>query len=354
MLPRRKADPRSGRQIDRRYGRGEQGIALITVMLVVALATLLAVSMMRSQHLSLRYAEGLFSQDQAMLYTQGAEAFVQDLLSRDIEDDKRQKMITDHPGEPWAKPFPPFPVEGGMVQARLSDLQGRFNVNLLWRDNAVDAGAQAYFKRLLGNLDLPENLDAPLIDWMDTDNEPTGIDGAEDDFYTRMAVPYRAANQPLTDVSELLLIKGFTPAIVERLRPLVSVLPATAGLNVNTAAPQLIQALAENMTPSGADELAKQRPREGYETVDQFMASPAFNGMSSKDKEAVKPWLTVKTGYFSLAADAAISGRHSVLHAVIARGDSGTLRVVSRDYSRHFQPVAAVSTPSGTTDTGMH
>lgn len=346
MLPRRK--------VDRRYGRGERGIALITVMLVVALATLLAVSMMRSQHLSLRYAEGLFSQDQALLYTQGAEAFVQDLLSRDIDDDKRQKMITDHPGEPWAKPFPPFPVEGGMVQARLSDLQGRFNVNLLWRDNTVNAAAQTCFKRLLRNLGLPENLDAPLIDWMDTDSEPTGIDGAEDDFYTRMTVPYRAANQPLTDVSELLLIKGFTPAIVERLRPFVSVLPATAGLNVNTAAPALIQALTDNMTAAGADELAQQRPREGYETVDRFFEEPAFNGVDAPSKEAMKLWLSVKTGYFGLAADASISGRHSVLHAVIARGDSGTLRVVSRDYSRHFQPVASVTKSSGTTDTGMH
>lgn len=354
MLPRRKVDLRSGRQIGRRYGRDEQGIALITVMLVVALATMLAVSMMRSQHLSLRYAEGLFSQDQAMLYTQGAEAFVQDLLMRDLEDDKRQKKETDHPGETWAKPFPPFPVEGGRVQAQLSDLQGRFNLNLLLRENGVDAAAQAYFKRLLGNHDLPDTLDAPLIDWMDADSEPTGVDGAEDDFYTRMTEPYRAANQPLTDVSELLLIKGFTPDIVERLRPLVSVLPTTAGLNVNTATPALIQALSENMTAAGAAELAQQRPLEGYETVEQFFDAPAFNGVDASGKEAMKPWLTVKTGYFGLAADAVITGRHSVLHAVIARGESGTLRVVSRDYSRRFQPLAAASNPSGTTDTEKH
>ena len=55
-------------RIEPRPGRREQGVALITVMLVIALATMLAVSMMRSQHLSLRYADGLFSQDQAVLY----------------------------------------------------------------------------------------------------------------------------------------------------------------------------------------------------------------------------------------------------------------------------------------------
>lgn len=345
MLLHRKTDPR--------FCGDERGIALITVMLVVALATLLAVSMMRSQHLSLRYADGVFGQDQAMLYTQGAEAFVQDLLTRDLDEDKRQKLLTDHPGEAWAKMFPPFPVDGGVVQARLTDLQGRFNLNLLLRDNSVDAAAQSYFKRLLGNLDLPYSLDVPLIDWMDEDNEPIGMEGAEDDYYTRLTVPYRTANQPLTDVSELLLIKGFTPAIVERLRPYVSVLPASAGLNVNTAAPELIQALTENMTLSGADEQARQRPADGYESVDQFLGSPAFNGVDSKGKDAMKAWLSVKTGYFGLDADAVISDRHSVLHAVIARSDSGTLRIVSRDYSRHFQAAAAAKKSSGTTATEM-
>lgn len=322
----------------------QRGVALITVMLVVALATLLAVSMMRNQNISLRYAEGLFTQDQAILYTQGAEGFVQDLLMRDLDNDKRKKREVDHPGETWAKPFPAFPVPGGGVQATLSDLQGRFNLNLLVQDSTVNAAAQNCLKRLLVNLDLPDNLDAALIDWMDSDNEPNGVDGAEDDYYTRLPVPYRVANQPLSDVSELLLIKGFTPEVVEKLRPHVSVLPATALINVNTALPEVVRTFTDNMTASGAEELARNRPADGYDTVDNYLAEPAFNGLDTGTRDALKPLLTVRTGYFGLAASATIAGRQSVLHSVLARSDSGTLAVVSRDYGRRF------TAPSPTTN----
>lgn len=334
------------------HGR-QQGVALITIMLVVALATLLAVSMMRNQNISLRYAEGLFSQDQAVLYTQGAEGFVQDLLLRDQSEDKRKKREVDHPGEPWAKPFPPFPVPGGLVQARLTDLQGRFNLNLLWRENAINTAAQTSFKRLLVNLDLPDNLDLALIDWMDGDNEPNGTDGAEDDYYTRLPLPYRVANQSLNDVSELLLIKGFTPEVVNRLRPHVTVLPSAATINVNTATPEVVRILTENMTLSGAEELARNKPADGYESVDAFLGEPAFNGLDNAAKDAIRPLLGVRTGYFELAADAAISGRHSMLHAVLARGDSGTLRVVTRDYGRQFSSTtnAPSASPAGMTTT---
>lgn len=331
----------------------QRGVALITVMLVVALATLLAVSMMRNQNISLRYAEGLFSQDQAVLYTQGAEGFVQDLLVRDQNDDKRKKREVDHPGETWAKPFPPFPVPGGLVQARLTDLQGRLNLNLIWHENAVNSAAQTCFKRLLVNLDLPDNLDMALIDWMDGDNEPNGTDGAEDDYYTRLPVPYRVANQSLTDVSELLLIKGFTPDVVARLRPYVTVLPSVATINVNTAIPEVVRTLTDNMTLSGAEELARNKPADGYETVDAFLAEPAFNGLDNSAKDAIKPLLSVRTAYFELAADASIGGRHSMLHAVLARGDSGTLRVVTRDYGRQFSSItiAPSALPAGMTTT---
>jgi general secretion pathway protein K len=333
--------------------RQQHGVALITVMLVVALATLLAVSMMRNQNISLRYADGLFSQDQAVLYTQGAEGFVQDLLARDRNNDERNKRDVDHLGEAWAKPFPPFPVPGGLVQAGLIDLQSRLNLNLLWQEGAINIAAQNNFKRLLANLDLPDNLDVALIDWMDDDNEPNGADGAEEDFYTRLPQPYRAANQHLNDVSELLLIKGFTPDVVSKLRPHITTLPLAATINVNTATPEVIRTFTPNMTLSGAEELISHRPTDGYESVDAFLGESAFNGLDSSEKDALKPLLTVHTGYFELAADAVISDRHSTLHAVLARGESGTLRVVSRDYGRQFSSTtkAPSALPAGMTTT---
>lgn len=324
------------------------GVALITVLLVVAIATILAVGMLRSQNLALQRAAGLFDQDQAWLYTQGAEDFVRELLRQDFDDDKRSGRQVDHPGEAWAQPFPPFPVDGGMIYARVADQQGRFNLNRVWHDNAPDPVAAAIFQRLLKNLDLPDTLVPALTDWIDADNEAAGSDGAEDDSYSRLEPPYRVANQPVSDVSELRLIKGFTPEIIAKLRPYVCALPAPALLNVNTADPVILAALAIRMTSRNASELSSQRPANGYASVDEFLAQPVFNGLEVARKTELRSQLDVRSHYFQLIADADIAGRHSMVLAVIARSDSGTLQVVARDFSQKLAiPAAAADSSSG-------
>lgn len=315
-----------------------RGVALLTVLLVVALATTLAVGMIRAQHLALQHAGGLFNQDQAWLYTQGAEDFVRDLLAEDFKEDRRRGAQTDYPGEFWSRPFPPFPVDGGMIRARVVDMQGRFNLNRLWHDNAPDKAASDIFERLLKNLGLPETLTPALVDWMDSDTEPTGSDGAEDDFYSRLEQPYRTANLPLSDVSELRLVKGFTPEVIARLQPYVCALPASALLNVNTADPVILAALSPTLSSRTANDLSTQRPSKGWPSIDEFLRQPVFNGLEGTQKTALMTQISLNTHHFQLLADADIGGRHSMLLAVIARNDSGTLRVIARDFSQKVMP----------------
>jgi len=323
---------------------------LLTVLVIVAIATVLSVGMLRSQQQALLHAAGLFQQDQAWLYTQGAEDMVRELLAEDLKEDRRSHREVDHPGEAWAQPFPPFPVEGGSIRARVSDLQARFNLNRL--GNAQDAAAADIFRQLLRNLALPDTLAPALGDWIDADNEAQGSDGAEEDFYSRLAPPYRVANHPLSDISELRLVKGFTPAIIARLRPHVCVLPAAAALNVNTASPVVLSALGASLSPSAAAEIVAQRPARGYASVDEFLGQPVFNGLESATKERLGRQLAVKSHYFELVADADIGGRHSILHAVIARGDSGTLRITARDFSQKVLAAAGAEVSSGAGEPG--
>lgn len=321
-----------------------RGVALLTVLLVVALATTLAVAMIRSQHMALQHAGGLFNQDQAWLYTQGAEDFVRDLLSEDYKEDRKSGAQTDYPGEFWARPFPPFPVDGGMINARVVDAQSRFNLNRLWHDGAPDSAASDIFTRLLGNLGLPESLAPALTDWLDSDSDPTGSDGAEDDFYSRLEHPYRTANLPLQDISELRLIKGFTPEVIAKLRPYVVALPATALLNVNTADPVVLAALSPTLSSRTASELGTQRPSKGYASIDEFLRQPVFNGLEGTQKTALMTQIGVNSHYFQMLADAEIAGRHSVVVAMIARSDSGTLQVIARDFGQKVLPAATSDT----------
>ncbi|NQU41246.1 MAG: general secretion pathway protein GspK [Lentisphaerae bacterium] len=85
----------------------------------------------------------------------------------------------------------------------------RRNVNLLKEED---------WERILEVSNVPEPRWAELIesvqDWLDADDEARA-DGAEtEDYYSTLESPYTAKNGPLDTVGELLLVKGFSRAIV--------------------------------------------------------------------------------------------------------------------------------------------
>jgi general secretion pathway protein K len=87
-----------------------------------------------------------------------------------------------------------------------------------------------------------------IQDWRDT-NEEHRLNGAEsDDYYLKLAVPYRAHNGNLESVNELLQIRGITPSLFHGAdgKPgLADVLTVrTVGqVNINTAHPLVLRAL---------------------------------------------------------------------------------------------------------------
>lgn len=181
----------------------QRGVALLTAMLAAALASVAAVEMTSRQQLDIRRMENISHRSQAFLYLQGAESWALGLLHKDAQDNE-----TDATGEAWATVLPPMEVEGGVIAGKISDAQGLFNLNGMAVDGPEADLARERFGRLLKVLDLEPELAQPLIDWLDTDIDPRGTRGAEDDEYQRDDPAYRTANAPMSDVSELRLIRG--------------------------------------------------------------------------------------------------------------------------------------------------
>ncbi len=86
-----------------------------------------------------------------------------------------------------------------------------------------------------------------LIDYIDHDDTRIG-GGFEDDYYQKQSPPYRAPNRPLLSVDELGLVEGFDPALVEVMRPYVTVHPYVSGggINPNTAPPHILSLIYYN------------------------------------------------------------------------------------------------------------
>ncbi|HEX5278267.1 MAG TPA: type II secretion system minor pseudopilin GspK [Fluviicoccus sp.] len=323
----------------------QSGVALLTVLLVVAMASILAVSMIKAQQALLQRSASVFTQDQAYLYTLGAETLARTVLQSDSDNDKQDGQAQDTLGEDWARKVPPFPVEGGAVQARLEDLQGRFNLNSLWQDNQVNMAAYRVYQRLLEQVGVSGGLVSPVIDWLDPDSLPYDSEGAEEDWYLRLKPAYRNANRPFASVSELSLLRGYTPEIVQKIAPYVCALPVATAINVNTASPMLMASLSDSISFNMAKEMVKERAGKGYGSVDAFLQQPGFSGMSADDRQALAKLLDVRSRFFEVRAEAEIDGKRRVLSARLMRSDNA-IKTLDRDWSRQWN----LATPTETSD----
>jgi general secretion pathway protein K len=233
----------------------QRGVALITAVLIVALATILAVNVGFKAYLDQRRSATMFSLDQGFEIAMGAEAWAADILKRDTQGGSKVDDYT----EEWATPIPPIPVDGGDVAGQLEDMQGRFNLNSLVKvvngELQPDPAAVQRFKNLLNLLELEEKWADMIVDWIDTDIEATFPDGAEDNVYTSLTPAYRPPNMRITRTSELLALHEFGIERYRRLEPFVSALPPGTSINLCTAAPEVLDALLAD----GASEFTRDR-----------------------------------------------------------------------------------------------
>jgi general secretion pathway protein K len=298
----------------------QSGVALITVMLIVTIATLVAVAMADRQQLDIRRTGNLVFSDQALEYALGAEAWAMGLLEQDARDN-----AVDHLGEDWSTALAPIEVEGGAIRARIIDLSGRLNPNnLVTVGQQVDTSAQTRLLRLAQQLeDVPAELIPAVVDWIDVDLLASGANGAEDDYYSALEVPYRAANGPMADLSELRLLRGMTEEAYEALAPYLAPLPRGSTINVNTAPEQVLVAIG--LDAVRAADIIQAREDSPFNQIEELVAHPVLQGL-----ELDTTRLDVKSHYFLVEAEAVIAEVHFKLSSLLFREDTGRVSVLSR------------------------
>lgn len=305
--------------------RRQRGVALITAVLIVALATILAVNVGFRGMLDQRRSATLFALDQGYEIALGAEAWAADFLRRDAQESK-----TDHLGETWAKPLPPLPIEDGVVEGRLEDQQGRFNLNnLAFHDGTRNPEAVKQLERILVALQIEPAWASTMADWVDQDTQPGFPDGAEDSVYTGQDPAHLAANMPVTRVSELMVLPGFGAERYAKLKPYVTALPVGTALNVCTAPGIVLDALTENTREFGLNpkDLADRRKDACFPTLDDLRGS-----LGNEAYDKVKNSLTESSSYFRATVWVTIGTTQFTLYSLLARGGTGTVRPQLRSF----------------------
>jgi general secretion pathway protein K len=297
-----------------------RGVALITAMLISALATIVAANLAWDSALDVRRTTVLLNRDQAIQVALGAESWVVGILHQDLEDSE-----TDHLGEIWATDLPGLPIEGGEVFGNIQDLQGRFNINNLVGENGeIEQESLEQFRRLLTALELDPRFAGIAADWIDADLDASFPDGAEDSIYTGLLPPYRTANQALSSISELAALEGMDKFTFDTLKDHISALPGHVNINVNTASPAVLLSLDENMTVADVEGLVAEREAGGFADIATTFASLVTPDVLNKLEDSSQ--------YFQLKVIVRIDTVRVTVFSVLQRGPRGDVTPILRSF----------------------
>ena len=300
----------------------QRGVALIMAIVLVALATVLAVHIGTRAALDLRRTAGLVALDQGWHVALGAEAWAAEVLHDAGEDSD-----TDHLGEAWAQPLPPLPVDGGEVRGAIEDMQGRFNLNnLVNKDREPDEKSIEIFALLLQQVGAQPRWASIMADWLDGDTNPGVPEGAEDGTYLSQNPPYRAANTLITSTTEMMALPGMTRDEFERIRPYVAALPVGTTINLCTAKAPVLAALLQGNTDFGNAELLATNRKDGcYPTIE--FVKPTLDGPVW---QALEDKVSENSNWFRALTAVRIGTSEFTLYSLMERNESASIRTVVR------------------------
>lgn len=303
-------------------------MALITVLLVFALAAIITSQVASRNYRDIRKTANLINSKQAYHYALAGEQFARQLLFRDFDDSElpRSDRLIDN----WANIDQVFDIDNGSMTIAISDLHSKFNLNNLLQDNGqINTLAYAQFQLLLDELDIDRQRAVVLADWLDADTVAFK-NGAEDQQYEESQ--YLTANQPLSDRSELRLLQSMAIEEYARLKEYVVALPKTVNeqsvgitkYNLNTLDAKLVEVLA--VGNSNADRIASRQQQGGYTTLAQWFSSGEASAMQS-----VQNQLSTDSQFFELLITAVFADRVSIIRSQLYRDpQDGKITLIKR------------------------
>ena len=294
----------------------QRGVALVTILIVVALASLLATALITSHKLSITHAASLLEQGQVTSHALSGEAVARALLREEIVQDQDGVLHKE-----WRQWKEHLEVEDAKIFVRIEDLQGLFDLNRLTEESYVSV-----FNHLLTLVQVNPALAPLATDWIDTDVK-TSLYGAEDGDYLLESPPFRTANNAFHSVLELGILgrQPIDSELLDRLYPLVTALPFGGGqkLNINNLHPLVLKALAPERITEQIVQRVSQRSRPFANATELGEDLPQLN--------EIVTYLDFSSSYFRADVYVQFRQRYGELSSVIYRNpETGRTNIISR------------------------
>lgn len=281
--------------MSRRLHTAQQGAALLSAMVVVALVATLASAALWQQwrQVEIEAAERGRSQTQWMMT--GALDWARLILREDGQSGSDKNV--DHLGEPWALPVQESKLSAFLAQdqqwhegdakvylsGQITDAQSRMNVMNLIDNGRVSPEALARFGILFQRLDLPlAQLATLAAQLQQASARNAALAGGGNNTNANVNT---AADAPLMpqQTSQLVWL-GLSPGTLAALTPYITLLPVATPVNLNTASAPVLEAMLPGLNAVSARQWVRQRERGHWATLDaaRLALGTAGNGIDPK------------------------------------------------------------------------
>ena len=305
----------------------EKGIALLVALVVVVLLIALIVEFDYGTRVALTRAGTFRDGVQAAYLAKSGVRAAQAILKYDAKSLDPYDATT----ELWASPLTAYPVGEGFVSGEITDEASKLNINLLQKPADYEKWKPVW-ERLFQVLEIEPELIGTLKDWLDEDDLPEDLNGAEASYYENLDPPYTVRNGPIDSIGELWLIRGVTEEVYNKLttgcdgKPCFTTAPTTQ-INVNTVSIEVCQALHPNLDEEACDELVEARPIESKDSDNDFPSSWTGTGGGTGSASGIRVelaslqggYITVKSDYFSILARGEVHETQRVVQSLVHR-----------------------------------
>ena len=304
--------------------RQNRGMALLIVLVIIALLSTLLTELAFSTLVDLRLTETFRDTTRAYYLAKGGVNAGRMIIQED-------RNGYDSLDEPWSQGVVNYPVGEGAITVRITDQNGKLGINAMVNRDTPSALMIDRFYRLMLALEIdkwgdPAELTAALIDWIDEGESPypmiltEGLDipvaGAEATYYQSLSQPYPVKNGRVETLEELALIKGFTPEILRRVLPHVS-LHEEVKVNINTASSAVLMSLDPEIDEDVADILIdyrKEAPIKHLEQLEEVLPEAAYIALKTLGN---LEQLDLRSNFYQIEADAVVNdGRRRLVAQV--------------------------------------
>ncbi len=312
-----------------------RGIALITVILIIAILVAIAIELNRSTRASIYDAANL-SDGIKLTYIAKSGFYGAEALLANSDNDYITLRDNWANTEILSAQSQSLFADGYFITT-IEDEAGKIPLNQLVNGNQYNQDIKEILNRLLSQ---PEfGLDEITIktivdsikDWIDADNTVTGY-GAETAYYASLNPPYEAKNAPMDCIEELLMIKGITKDIFYGTdkKPALAQYVTTDSdgqININTSPKMVLRALSDGISAELADQIDEYRRKDGninfLSTTDWYKKVPGMAGMT------IKPELiTVNSNYFKIISIGKMKNMQQSLSGVVKRSGQKSVQII--------------------------